>query len=58
MKYKVLTTILKTHGFYFIRQGKGSHEIWGNSRRTMSVPKSREVNNMLAKRLISEAKVG
>lgn len=28
--YQQLTAILKRHGFRFIRQGKGDHEIGGN----------------------------
>lgn len=28
--YKLLVEILKNHGCYFIREGKGSHEFWGS----------------------------
>lgn len=30
--YKQLIAILKQHGFRYIRQGKGDHEIWGNGK--------------------------
>lgn len=30
--YRQLTAILKRHGFYFLRPGKGDHEIWGNDK--------------------------
>lgn len=30
--YRQLTEILKRHGFYFLRPGKGDHEIWGNDK--------------------------
>ena len=28
--YKQLTKKLKKKGFYFLRQGKGAHEVWKN----------------------------
>lgn len=38
--YRRLTAILKDGGCYFLRQGKGSHEIWFSSvtSRTFSIP--------------------
>ncbi|SCX91980.1 HicA toxin of toxin-antitoxin [Nitrosospira sp. Nl5] len=29
---------LKKHGFIFIRQGKGSHELWGKGSLAVTVP--------------------
>lgn len=28
--YAQVTAVLKQHGFYILRNGKGSHEVWGN----------------------------
>jgi predicted RNA binding protein YcfA (HicA-like mRNA interferase family) len=46
MKVRILKQILTEHGFYFVRQGKGSHEIWGNDhgmRVTIAGPDGREI---------------
>lgn len=48
--YQQVTHLLRNAGFYFIRQGKGSHEIWGNGRLTLTVPfgcKSRHTANAI-----------
>lgn len=38
--YPELTNILRTNGCYFVRQGKGSHEIWRSdiTNKSFSVP--------------------
>lgn len=36
--YKKLVAILKKYGYYYLRQGKGSHEIWGNEKVAKPVP--------------------
>lgn len=36
--YAKLTAILREHGYYLIRRGKGSHEIWGNEKIARPVP--------------------
>lgn len=36
--YQQVIQILKNHGFTFLRQGKGSHEIWSKGSRAVSVP--------------------
>ena len=50
--YAQATALLKSGGFYFVRQGKGSHEIWGNGSISISVPsncKSRHTANAILK---------
>ena len=54
--YKDLTRILRRHGFERLRQGKGSHEIWGNSvlGRQTTVARtimSKELGNKILKQL-------
>jgi predicted RNA binding protein YcfA (HicA-like mRNA interferase family) len=36
--YPRVTELLKKHGFTFLRQGKGSHEIWTNGPVEITVP--------------------
>jgi predicted RNA binding protein YcfA (HicA-like mRNA interferase family) len=36
--YKLLTDLLKQHGFEYKKQGKGSHEIWKRGSQTAIVP--------------------
>lgn len=46
MKVRILKQILTGHGFHLIRQGKGSHEIWGTDeglRVTIPGPDGREI---------------
>jgi predicted RNA binding protein YcfA (HicA-like mRNA interferase family) len=40
--YRELTDYLKEHGCYFVRPGKGSHEMWFSplSNRTFTIPPS------------------
>lgn len=50
--YAQLTQLLKQAGFYFIRQGKGSHEIWGKDAIKFTIPsncKSRQLANEILK---------
>ena len=47
--------ILDKHGWKFHRHGKGSHEIWTNGTRIVSVPnstKSRQTANKILKKQI------
>jgi len=30
--YQDIVAVLQSHGFFLVRQGKGSHEIWGRGR--------------------------
>lgn len=36
--YKQVRALLEQHGFVFIRNGKGSHEIWGKGRVKVTLP--------------------
>jgi predicted RNA binding protein YcfA (HicA-like mRNA interferase family) len=36
--YKLVIEQLKQHGFSYIKNGKGSHEIWGKGSFYMTVP--------------------
>lgn len=38
--YADVIAVLKQHGFYFIRSGKGSHEIWGKDSKRVTVSKN------------------
>lgn len=58
--YKIVIAELKSLGFYFFRQGKGSHEIYTNDRITVSVPvnmKSRHTANDILKDAGSKVKI-
>lgn len=48
--YQQVTRLLREAGFSLLRQGKGSHEIWGKNRITLIVPfgcKSRHTANAI-----------
>jgi len=50
--YNQVVAMLKQHGYSFLRQGKGSHEIWTNSLHNQIVSKnmpSREMANVIMK---------
>lgn len=50
--YNQVIAMLKQHGYSFLRQGKGSHEIWSNGLRNQVVSKnmpSREMANVIMK---------
>ena len=36
--YKLIIGILKKNGFNYLRNGDGSHELWGKGSFTMTVP--------------------
>ena len=58
--YPIVKAELKLLGFYFLRQGKGSHEIWTNNTVHISVPismKSRHTANDILKDAGSSKKV-
>lgn len=38
--YQAVIDILKQHGYTFLRQGKGAHEIWTNGVRNQTVSKN------------------
>ena len=35
--YKQVVDLLRQHGFEFIRQGKGSHELWASAGQSIKV---------------------
>ena len=45
-KYRDVIKVLKANGWVFLRQGKGSHEIWGlpNESQAHSIPHHQEVS--------------
>lgn len=50
--YDAVVVQLKAHGYWFLRQGKGSHELWTNGRRNQTVPRnmpSRQMANAIMK---------
>ena len=50
--YHQVITQLKQHGYYFLRQGRGSHEIWSNGSRNQTISKNmpaREMANIIMK---------
>lgn len=47
--FNQVIAVLKQHGYSFLRQGKGSHEIWSNGSRNQVVSK-----NMPARQMANE----
>jgi len=50
--YALVIAQLKLHGYTFLRQGKGSHELWSNGKRNQTVSKnmpSRDMANAIMK---------
>ena len=50
--YKLVVEALKNYGYKFLRNGKGSHEIWTDGNRNQTVSKnmpSREMANTIMK---------
>lgn len=55
MKYRDLVKKLKELGWYKLREG-GNHEIWTNGKQSEPVPRHSEINEMLAKKILKNAK--
>lgn len=55
MKQKELIKQLKSYGWYLKRQGS-NHEIWTNGFFDEPVPRHREINEILAKKILKTAK--
>lgn len=53
MKYRDLVREMKKQGWYLLRQG-GKHEIWTNGDIEEPVPRHREINEMLAKKILKK----
>lgn len=50
--YNQVVAMLKQHGYYFLRQGKGAHEIYTNGKRIQTVSHnmpSRDMANAIMK---------
>jgi predicted RNA binding protein YcfA (HicA-like mRNA interferase family) len=50
--YTLVIQLLKLHQYHWLRQGKGSHEIWSNGVRNQTVSKnmpSRDMANAIMK---------
>jgi mRNA interferase HicA len=56
MKKRDLERKLRNHGWHFLRHG-GSHDIWTNGADEVSVPRHKEIGEMLAKGVLKEAKM-
>lgn len=59
MKTNELIRILQKHGCYYIRPGKGSHQIWYSpiTKKQFSVPMhgAKEIGKGLEKRILKDA---
>ena len=54
-KYNKFIGILEMKGYTYLRDGKGSHRIYGNSEgNIIAIPKKEKVNRMMAQRLLKE----
>lgn len=50
--YKLVAEVLGNNGYRFLRNGKGSHEIWTNDKRNQTLSKnmpSRDMANVIMK---------
>ena len=50
--YSQVIAMLKQHGYFFLRPGKGAHEIWTDGKRNQIVSKnmpSRDMANVIMK---------
>jgi len=54
MKYRELTKKLRNCGWYLTRQGS-RHEIWTNGEMEEPVPRHKEINEMLARKILKKA---
>ena len=54
MKKKDLERALRTLGWWFKRHG-GNHDIWTNGERNQPIPRHKEVNDGLAKKILISA---
>ncbi len=54
MKKRDLEKKLSSLGWWFKREG-GGHEIWTNGEDTEPIPRHREINEILAKKIIQVA---
>lgn len=52
MKSNEFERMLSTMGYLLARQG--SHRVWSNGHKQVAVPHGKEINRMVAKRLLKE----
>lgn len=55
--YKLVIEQLRLHGYQFLRQGKGSHEIWTNGSRNQTVSHNMPSRDM-ANTIMKQAGIG
>lgn len=56
MKYRDLIKELKSYRWYFLRQG-GRHEIWSNGEIEEPIPRHREINELLARKILKKVQM-
>jgi mRNA interferase HicA len=57
LKKRDLERALSGLGWRLKREG-GSHEIWTNGKRSIPIPRHKDINERLAKHIIEDAKKG
>ena len=55
MKRRELEKKLTKHGWRFLRHG-GNHDVWTDGSREEAVPRHNEINEMLARKILKQAK--
>ena len=55
--YNQVVAMLKQHGYYFLRPGKGAHEVWANGKRNQAVSKNMPARDM-ANEIMKQAGIG
>lgn len=53
MRYRDLIKLLEENGWYLKRQG-GSHVLYTDGTRTMPIPRHKEINERLARKIIND----
>jgi predicted RNA binding protein YcfA (HicA-like mRNA interferase family) len=56
VKKKDLEKKIKAFGWYFLRQG-ANHEIWTNGEINEAIPRHKEIDEYLARKIINKAKL-
>lgn len=54
MKRNDLISKIGNRGYWVLRSG-GGHDIYTNGKKIIAIPRHREINEMLAKKIIKEA---
>ncbi len=53
MKHRDLIRLFEQNGWYFLRDG-GRHDVYTNGKETEPIPRHKEINEILAKKLIKK----